>query len=201
MAWLDGLDIPLAYQTDSSFFEFGADALSDASTPERSRGERLWAHPGLQPVALLGDRPSSPLPAYRWEHTDRALAEQLSVEVEGYPATVEPGHAAVRFSNPTTGRDVMPTIRAEFHRIRARTAIASRREVGSSVWQVFSGHGTVVTDGIENRVEHGDLFVVPSWVEYKLRTEDGLDLFRFSDAPVFEALHLYRELIGRKGVG
>ena len=197
MAWLDGLDIPLVHQTDSSFFEFGPAALTDTSTPERSRAERLWAHPGVQPVALLGERPSSPISAYRWEHTDRALADQLAIEAEGHPATAAPGHAAVRFSNPTTGRDVLPTIRAEFHRLRARKSTVVRREVGSSVWQVFSGRGTAVVGGIENRLEHGDIFVVPSWVEYEIHAEADLDLFRFSDAPVFEALHLYRELTGR----
>jgi gentisate 1,2-dioxygenase len=46
MAWLDGLDIPLVAATDQGFFEFGPDELQDASTPDRSRGERLWGGPG-----------------------------------------------------------------------------------------------------------------------------------------------------------
>src|SRR4051795_13742115 len=76
MAWLDGLDIPFVHGTDSSFFEFGPDHLTDTSTPDRSRAERLWAHPGLLPVALHGSRPSSPIAAYRWAHTDAALTDQ-----------------------------------------------------------------------------------------------------------------------------
>jgi len=132
MAWIDGLDIPFVHKTDTAFFELGPDVLSDERTPQRSRAERLWAHPGLQPVALLGRQPNSPIAAYRWEPTDRALVDQLAVEAEGYPATVEPGHAAIRFSNPTSGGDVMPTIRAEFHRLRPGTETAARREVGSS---------------------------------------------------------------------
>nr|WSY53863.1 cupin domain-containing protein [Streptomyces sp. NBC_00886] len=196
MAWLDGLDIPMAYQNDTGFFEFGPDDLTDTSTPERSRAERLWAHPGLQPVALLGRRPSSPIAAYRWEHTDRALTEQLALEDEGYAGTVEAGHAAVRFTNPTTGGDVLPTIRADFHRLRAGTATAARQEVGSSVWQVFTGRGTAVIGGVEHTVEHGDVFVVPSWARFELRAEEQLDLFRFSDAPVFEALNQFRQTTG-----
>ncbi len=196
MAWLDGLDIPLAYQNDTGFFEFGPDDLSDTTTPERSRAERLWAHPGLQPVGLLGRRPSSPIAAYRWENTDRALAEQLALEDEGYEGTVESGHAAVRFTNPTTGGDVLPTIRADFHRLRAGTATAARREVGSSVWQVFTGHGTAVIDGVEHSLGHGDVFVVPSWARCELRAAEQLDLFRFTDAPVFEALHQFRQATG-----
>jgi gentisate 1,2-dioxygenase len=189
MAWIDGLDIPFVHQTDTAFFELGPEALSDERTPQRSRAERLWAHPGLQPVALLGRQPNSPMAAYRWEPTDRALVDQLAVEAEGYPATVEPGHAAIRFSNPTSGGDVMPTIRAEFHRLRPGTETAARREVGSSVWQVFSGTGEIIVNGVGYRLEHGDLLTVPSWAEYRLQAETGLDLFRFGDAPIFEALH------------
>ena len=88
MAWLDGLDIPFVQQTDSGFFAYGSNTLTDTSTPDRSRAERLWGHPGLQPVALLSARRSSPLAAYRWQHTDRALAEQLEIEREGQPATM-----------------------------------------------------------------------------------------------------------------
>jgi gentisate 1,2-dioxygenase len=197
MAWLDGLDIPFVQQTDSGFFAFGADSLPDTSTPDRSRAERLWAHPGLQPIALLGKRRSSPIAAYRWEHTDRALTEQLEIESEGHPATMGAGHAAVRFTNPTTGGDVMPTIRAEFHRLRAGAVSDARREVGSSVWQVFSGTGSVLVSGTEHCLERGDLFVVPSWAEYELTSGDGMDLFRFSDAPIFEALGQYRTHVGR----
>jgi gentisate 1,2-dioxygenase len=198
MAWLDGLDIPFVQQTDSGFFASGSDSLADTSTPDRSRAERLWAHPGLQPIALLGERRSSPIAAYRWHHTDAALTEQLKIESEGHPATMGPGHAAVRFSNPTTGGDVMPTIRAEFHRLRGGAVTEPRREVGSSVWQVFSGSGSLVVGGKEDQLGHGDLFVVPSWTEYELAAADGMELFRFSDAPIFEALGQHRMQVGRR---
>ncbi|HVV08859.1 cupin domain-containing protein [Amycolatopsis sp.] len=197
MAWIDGLDIPLVHYTDTAFFEFGSDEVTDWTTPDVSRSERLWAHPGLRPLSGLDERPSSPIAAYRWEHTDRALREQLALEDEGHPGVVEPGHAAIRYTNPTTGGDVMPTIRAEFHRLRAGTGTATKREVGSAVWQVFDGEGTVVLGSKETRVGRGDLFVVPSWVPLTLRAESELDLFRFADTPVFERLHQYREEITR----
>ncbi|WP_245266925.1 cupin domain-containing protein [Saccharomonospora piscinae] len=192
MAWLDGLDIPFAHYADSGFFEFGADRVTDESTPDYSRSERLWCHPGLRPLSGLRDTVSSPIAAYRWEHTDAALSQQLLLEDEGRPATVEQGHAAVRYVNPTTGGDVMPTLRAQFHRLRAGTALATRREVGSSVFQVFEGRGQVVLDGTEHELAKGDLFVVPSWAAWSLRAEDQFDLFRFSDAPIMERLHLNR---------
>jgi gentisate 1,2-dioxygenase len=55
-----------------------------------------------------------------------------------------------------------------------------------------------VISGIEHRLERGDLFVGPSWTEYELTSGDGLDLFRLSDAPIFEALGLYRIQVGRR---
>ena len=199
MAWLDGLDIPFVHQTGSGFFEFGPDEVPDHSTPNRSRAERLWAHPGLRPISQPGQTTSSPIAAYRWEHTDAALSDQLELETDGHPGVVEPGHAAVRFTNPTTGGDVMPTIRAEMHRLRAGTTTATRREVGSAVWQVFDGSGDVRVGDQEWQVTRGDLVVVPSWIPLTITADAGLDLFRFCDAPIFERLHADRIHIDTKG--
>ena len=192
MAWIDGLDIPFSFQNDVGFFEFGSDRVSDYATPRFSRGERLWCHPGLRPLSGLANTVSSPIGAYRWEHTDAALSEQLRLEDEGFPATAGPGHAAIRYVNPTTGGDVMPTIRAEFHRLRPGTRTPLRREVGSSVFQVFEGRGQVVLGEVTHKLETGDLFVIPSWVAWSLEAETGFDLFRFSDAPIIERLNFDR---------
>ena len=197
MAWIDGLDIPFSYYTESQFFEFGREQVSAAekTTPQFSRSERLWRYPGLKPVSMPEPLSATPLLAYRWADTDRALAEQLALEAEGHAATLSPGHAAVRFSNPTNGRDVLPTMRCEMHRLRAGAASRSTREVGSSVWQVFDGRGTVRVGDKQWSVNRGDMFVVPSWQPLSMSTEAdaaGLDLFRFSDAPIFEALHAHR---------
>ena len=164
-----------------------------------SRAERLWAHPGLRPLSALEDKVSSPLSAYRWEHTNAAITEQLALEDEGYPATVEQGHAAIRYSNPTTGGDVMPTIRCEFHRLGAGIGTPQQHEVGSSVWQVFEGQGAVVLDGSETRLETGDLFVVPSWVGWSLHADTQFDLFRFNDRPIMDRLNFGRSYVPSQG--
>lgn len=195
MAWIDGLDIPFSFQNDVGFFEFGSDRVTDYATPNYSRGERLWCHPGLRPLSQLQNTVSSPIGAYRWEYTDAALTQQLLLEEEGHPATVEQGHAAVRYINPTTGGDVMPTIRAEFHRLRAGAETPMRRDVGSTVFQVFEGRGAVVMGGVTHRVEKGDIFVIPSWIPWSLQAETQFDLFRFSDAPIMERLNFDRTQI------
>jgi gentisate 1,2-dioxygenase len=86
----------------------------------------------------------------------------------------------------------MPTLRAEFHRLAPGTETAAAREVGSSVFQVFDGTGRVTVGERSWSVERGDLFVVPSWQPLTLTTENGLDLFRFSDTPIFERLYQHR---------
>jgi gentisate 1,2-dioxygenase len=98
----------------------------------------------------------------------------------------------VRYVNPATGGDVLPTIRVEFHRLAPGAATAARRDVGSSVFQVFAGGGEVAVVDQTWRVERGDLFVVSLWTQLVVRSERGLDLFAFSDAPILEALHLDR---------
>lgn len=210
MAWIDGLDIPFQAYNEVQFFEFGRGDITEAEriTPPRSRSELLWGHPGLRPLAVTPQGPGSPLLSYKWEHTDRALADQLDLERKGYPGTVEAGHAAVRFTNPDNGDDVLPTIRTEFHRVVRGTETAPVRETGSSVYQVFDGAGTVTVGDTSWSVTRGDLFVVPSWQPFSVHSEAGatdsdsgaLDLFRFSDAPIFEALQLSRSHTGGQEV-
>jgi gentisate 1,2-dioxygenase len=89
----------------------------------------------------------------------------------------------------------MPTIRAEFHRLRAGATTEPLREVGSSVWQVFEGTGSVLLNGERKGLAKGDLFVVPSWQEWSLEAGTEFDLFRFSDAPIFERLNFNRTYI------
>jgi gentisate 1,2-dioxygenase len=194
MAWIDGLDIPLIQRLDASFFEFGPDQLTTRQTPAASRAERLWGHPGLTPLGAARGT-SSPLPAYRWEHTDAALRAQLELEDEGHPAVVSPGHAAVRFTDPATGGDCLSTMRCEMHRLRPGAATVRIRIAGSAVWQVFSGSGVAHVGAETYRLSAGDLFAVPSWAPIQLETEAGLDAFRFSDEPVLEALGLARKEI------
>lgn len=62
----------------------------------------------------------------------------------------------------------------------------------SSVYQVFEGRARVRIGGSEWNVESGDLFVVPSWQPLTMAAAEGVDLFRFGDAPIFDRLHQSR---------
>jgi len=191
MLWLDGLDIPLVAALDAGFFEFGPDEITDRSTPPVARNERLWGHPGLRPIGAPVSK-TSPLMAYRWEHTDAALTAQLELDESGNAGAVGPGHAAVRFVNPATGGDALVTMRLEFHRLRVGASSKPGRRVGSAVWQVFDGEGTFELAGKPVDVAPGDVVAVPSWCEYFVRARSDLDVFVFSDAPIYEMLDLER---------
>lgn len=89
------------------------------------------------------------------------------------------------------------------HRLRAGARTRIRREVGSSVFQVFDGRGTVQVGGRSWTVGRGDMFVVPSWLPFSAQAEGdaALDLFRFADTPIFEALHAHRVQVDGAGAG
>ncbi len=94
--------------------------------------------------------------------------------------------------NPTSGEDALTTMRTEFHRLAAAAATRRSRTSASSVWQVFDGTGSVRLNDEEHPLERGDIVAVPAWTEFSLTAETQLDLFTFSDAPVFEKLNLLR---------
>jgi gentisate 1,2-dioxygenase len=198
MAWLDGLDIPLQSYLDSTFFQFGSEQVTDDRTPNRSQSELLWAHPGLVPIGVTATGSGSVLAAYRWPDTDAALNDLLEAAESGRTPGLDRGHAAVRYTNPADGGDVLDTIRCEFHRVRSGTPAHVAPAVGSSVWQVFDGAATVRIGTGEAAVEHvvdrGDVFVVPSWAGLEIDATTDVDLFAFSDAPVLEKLGLNQAL-------
>ena len=129
---------------DAGFFEFGPDEVTDRSTPQRSRSERLWAHPGLRPLGAADahHQPAGRLPlgAHR-----RRAGRPAGAGGRGPPGVaVSPGHAAVRFTNPTTGADALTTLRLELHRLGAGAATGAPAPSAGrvSVWQVFDGEGS-----------------------------------------------------------
>lgn len=188
MIWFDGLDLPVVESLDSVFYEAGgSEARRD--NPSRSLSEvRYGAGPGLLP---LGPRPSaghSPLYAYRWRDTDAALAALCSA-TPGEPV-------ALRFADPSTGGDVMPTMRCEMHRLAGGTSTRSARQVGSAIWIVFSGSCTFDLGDQSFHLERGDAISVPCFSPLRLEAEEGADVFTVSDAPVVEKLGLAAPMQG-----
>ncbi|MFI5958989.1 cupin domain-containing protein [Cryptosporangium sp. NPDC051539] len=186
MTWMDVLDLPVVAGLDAVFFEEGPSEEVDARTDRLSRSElRYGGGPGLVPSSPDPVRPHSPLLAYRWEHTDVALEALLEGESKS--------HGTIRFVDPLGGRDVMPTLRCEMTRVRAHARTPSHRQTGSRVGTVLNGTGIADIGGKTFALGPGDIFVVPSWGAFSVSADEQLDLFSTSDAPVLEALGLFRQ--------
>ncbi|MEN0138486.1 MAG: cupin domain-containing protein [Rhodococcus sp. (in: high G+C Gram-positive bacteria)] len=188
MMWLDVLDLPVVAGLDAVFFEEGPSEDADQSVAPRSASERLYGQgPGLVPVDhdLIGPpKAHSPLTVYRWADTDAALTAQL--ELTGT------GHAQLRYRDPTRNRDVMPTLRCEMRRLLAGAHTPGDRQTGSRVCAVLAGSGRVDIGDRTFTLTAGDIFVVPSWATHRLHADHDLDIFTTSDAPILDALALYR---------
>src|SRR5207247_10809743 len=100
------------------------------------------------------------------------------------PAAGAPPPAGGGAARPTWGRG-FPGLAAGAPPRRSRTS-------ASSVWQVFDGTGSVRLNDSGHQLERGDVIAVPAWTEFSLTADGQLDLFTFSDAPVFEKLNLLR---------
>jgi gentisate 1,2-dioxygenase len=186
MLWMDVLDLPVVAALEAVFFEEGPSEDVTRSTDPVSRSEQSYGSAGLLPPPKERTAPAhSPLLAYRWADTDRALARRL--EVTGAPA------ATMTYVDPTRGTDVMPSMRCEAHRVLARQSSVRVRQTGSRVLTVFRGSGVAVVDDERFDVAPGDIVAIPSWAAWHLEAHEQLDAFSTSDTPVLDALGLYRE--------
>jgi len=185
MTWLDVLDLPIVAFLDAVFFE-SPETAPVTAYPDRSDSELSFGGgPGLLPVDHPGAGAGrSPLLAYRWADTERAL----SGLVERFPGRM----AGIRFSDPHTGRDVMPTLRCEMFRLPSRARSPRWRQTGSRVLTVLHGTGHVTVGAETFRLAPGDVIAVPSWNAMAIEADTTLDVFSVSDAVVLEALGLSR---------
>ena len=141
---------------DAGFFEFGPDELSTRATPDALAQRAAVGPPRAAPGRRGRDSPASPLMAYRWEHTDAALDRPAGAGGRG---------ASRRRSSPGTpasGSPTRPPAGTPWSPCAPRCtgcapAPAPRppRTVGSAVWQVFDGTGTVTVGDERFEVAHG----------------------------------------------
>jgi len=190
MSWLDGLDIPLVNKLDARF---------SSSDPTSSRPAR----PRLAPAGSARGRTRACVrsagPARR---TCRRPPTGGSTLTRRCPPSSNSRMRAcrARWSPATRGALLQP------HQGRGRTGDHAHRDAPAAPWR---DHGT----GAQGRIRgmaglrgrgrghgggevfgsgKGDLFVVPSWNEATITARGSVDLFRFSDKPVYEALGLAR---------
>jgi len=186
MVWLDGLDLALVDLLNAVFFEAYGEAQFPAGRPEGDSVARFGS--GLLPVDYKRRGLASPILNYTYERTREAL-ERMSRGGE-----VDACHGfKMRYVNPATGDWAMPTMGTAMQLLPRGFRGAPYRSSDSAVFVVVEGKGRTVVTGEALEWHPHDVFVVPSWQEYRHEAADESLLFSFSDRPVQEKLGLWRE--------
>jgi gentisate 1,2-dioxygenase len=188
--WQDGLDIPFVNAMEANFYEVHPDLHQKVAHPVDTP-TATWSGTALLPHAHGWTKAYSPLFKYEWGPTYEALRKLAGVS-EGSPYD----GVLMHYVNPVTGGPVMPTMGASMQLLRPGQHTLAHRHTGSFLYQVAKGKGFSVIGGKRFDWQERDIFCVPSWAWHEhanlSATEDAC-LFCFSDLPVMQALHLYRE--------
>jgi gentisate 1,2-dioxygenase len=186
VVWLDGLDIPLISYFDAGFSE----RYPEESQPvTKASGDALSRYgAGLLPLEHVPRSAATPLLAYPYERTRRALTE---LQRSG---PLDPRHGIkLQYANPATGGYPMPTIAAFVQLLPKGFRGAGHRSTDGTVFSVVEGRGR--TRAGDLLVEWGpkDLFVVPSWCRVAHEADEDAVLFSFSDRPAQKFFGIWRE--------
>jgi gentisate 1,2-dioxygenase len=185
--WLDGLDIPVVQFVDASFAEqLGVDQ-QPITRPDGDSDARYGAN--LLPVDHNGGGGSSPVFNYPYARTRDALERLRRANAW------DPCHGLkMRYTNPITGNHAMATMGTFVQLLPKGFTTASYRSTDATVFAPIEGSGRSFI-GDDDVVEWGkrDIFVVPSWRRVRHQVSEDSVLFSFSDRPIQEALHLFRE--------
>jgi gentisate 1,2-dioxygenase len=185
VVWLDGLDVPFIDFLKAGFREQYEHASQIA---HRSEGQaRLRFGSGmLRP----SDKPtnSSPLFKYPYEQTKAALLLISQTE------EVDPHRGfEIRYVNPTTGGDALPTISAGMRLLPDGFRTAPYRSTDGSVIVLVEGSLKATVGDKEITLSPKDVLAIPAWSSVTLEAAGETVLFNFSDAPVHQKLGLWRE--------
>jgi gentisate 1,2-dioxygenase len=189
--WLDGLDIPVVSFLDASFAEHLGQDEQPLTRPVGDSDARYGAN--LLPVDHHANGSASPMFNYPYDRTREALERMRNA------SDWDACHGLkLRYTNPATGGHAMPTMGTFIQLLPKGFATSAYRSTDATVFAAIEGHGrslVTVAGGAEIALEWGkrDVFIVPSW--HKVRHEPAEDsvLFSFSDRPIQQALHLFRE--------
>jgi len=127
---------------------------------------------------------------YKWSRTAAALAALPE------SAATPCDDLLLEYTNPYTGGPVLPTMGCTAQYLRPGVHTQAHRQASSSVYMVLEGTGWSIIEGQRFDWEQGDVFAIPAWAchEHANRSQTAVAaLFAFTDAPVIQALGLYRE--------
>lgn len=184
--WLDGVDVPMVRFFEAVF----ADSYPEPHHPlTRDEGDALARYGnGLLPVDWKPKTHHSPLFRYPYARSREALARLQKSEAPDACT----GHK-LRYINPATGGDAIPTMAAFLALLPGGMRTAPYRSTESAIYVVAEGSGRSVIG--DRTLEWGprDIFVVPSWTWASHEPRGDAVLFNYSDRAAQQKLGLWRE--------
>jgi gentisate 1,2-dioxygenase len=190
--WLDGLDIPVVQFLDASFAEHLDVDEQPIYRPEGDCQARYGAN--LLPVDYKPGGGSSPVFNYPYSRTREALERMRRTDAWDACHGLK-----MRYVNPITGNHAMSTMATFIQLLPKGFQTSAYRSTDATVFVPIEGQGRsviITRSGEDLVVEWGkrDIFVVPSWHRVRHEAVGGdAVLFSYSDRPIQEALHLFRE--------
>ena len=187
MFWLDGLDIPVVQFLDASFSEHHDEDEQPISRPEGDAEARYGSN--LLPVDHRPTHSGSPVFNYPYARTREALERMRRT------ADWDRCHGLkMRYVDPVTGGYPLTTIAAFTQLLPKGFTSAPYRSTDATVFVPMEGRGrTRIGPDFVVEWQPRDIFVVPSWKPVVHEVTDDAVLFSFSDRPIQQALHLFRE--------
>ncbi len=191
MIWLDGLDIPMVRLFSAGFEQ---DYETDAQPVDRPVGDSLARYgSGLLPVDHAWTEVSSPVFNYPYEKSRAALFQAAR------GAAADPCHGhRMRYTNPIDGGWAMPTIATYLRLLPEGFATMPYRSTESAVFVAVEGQGVAQIGERTFEWAAKDIFAVPAWTRFTLRSAGGSVLFTYSDRAAQDKLGFFREQRGNE---
>lgn len=189
MVWLDGLDIPIVEFFGASFAQKHEAELQPQARPIGDSQARFGN--GLLPVDQGRNASSSPVFNYPYSRTRESLLS-LARTGEMHPCY----GIKLKYTNPVTGDYAIPTMATFMQYLPADFRGDSYRSTDATVFSVVEGSGRTLIGDQQFHWRSRDTFVVPSWVKYRIESDEASTLFSFSDRGIQQKLGLWREQIG-----
>lgn len=186
MMWLDVLDVPMINFFDAAF----SDHLETETQPTTRQDGDSYARygSGVLPIHIPVQGLRSPIINYPYERTRPVVERMLKA------GDIDPSHGAkVRYSNPLNGSWATPTMGPCLSMLPEGFSGEPYRSTDATIFLCVEGEGTTRIDGQDFHWTPNDVFVVPSWKEYRHMPKIDAVLFSISDRPAQESLGIWRE--------
>lgn len=184
VVWLDVLDLPLVYYTETSYVTEGK-----AQAVTGTMNERAYAHGGVLPAPMFGRGSDRRYPMLRYPWVDARAA--LVAQAQAHP---EAEAVQVAYVNPETGGDCQNIL--GFSALMLRPGDSLRLPVRSPamVFHLIEGGASVDIDGTTFSLAPADTCCAPGYTPVTLKnlsTTEPSFIFVADESPLHRKLGVY----------